>query len=377
MNAPIIRLYAFFAVLFGVLVFATSWWSVFGPSAARQRLQPPPAARRGADQARHDPRRRRQGARAHVKIDKERYRRTYPTDRLFAHAIGYSFTKLGRSGLEQYRNDELTGRRTELIGAVDSLLGRDVGDDDPHHARAEGPAGGDRRPARAQGRRGRAGAEHRQGAGDGLHARYNPNDLDEGDKFEELATDDANSPLVNRATQAGYPPGSTMKTVTATAALDPGSSRRSRPSAARTARRSRRPAQQLRQRGLREHHAHRRADQLGQHRVGRGRREARQEDDGEYMSKYGFKQPPIDSRATSWPRRARPGGKLLAPTSPRIDVGRMAIGQDKLLVTPLQMACVAATIANGGVRMEPHITQKIVDPDARRTRSRANAPSES
>jgi peptidoglycan glycosyltransferase len=29
------------------------------------------------------------------------------------------------------------------------------------------------------------------------------------------------------------------------------------------------------------------------------------------------------------------------------------------------MATVAATIANGGVRMEPHITQKIVDPDGR------------
>ena len=43
----------------------------------------------------------------------------------------------------------------------------------------------------------------------------------------------------------------------------------------------------------------------------------------------------------------------------------MAIGQDKLLVTPLQMATVAATIANGGVRMKPHITQKIVDPDGR------------
>ena len=51
---------------------------------------------------------------------------------------------------------------------------------------------------------------------------YNPNNLDEGDKFKELATDDANSPLVNRATQAGYPPGSTFKTVTATAALDSG-----------------------------------------------------------------------------------------------------------------------------------------------------------
>jgi len=43
----------------------------------------------------------------------------------------------------------------------------------------------------------------------------------------------------------------------------------------------------------------------------------------------------------------------------------MAIGQDKLLVTPLQMATVAQTIANGGVRMEPRIVEKVLDPDGR------------
>ena len=52
------------------------------------------------------------------------------------------------------------------------------------------------------------------------------------------------------------------------------------------------------------------------------------------------------------------------PRSP-VDVGRMAIGQDKLLVTPLQMATVAQTIGNGGVRMEPRLVAKVVDPDGR------------
>jgi peptidoglycan glycosyltransferase len=58
-------------------------------------------------------------------------------------------------------------------------------------------------------------------------------------------------------------------------------------------------------------------------------------------------------------------GRLLKETSGQIDVGRMAIGQDKLLVTPLQMATVAQTVANGGMRMEPRLVAKVVDPDGR------------
>src|SRR3954454_23699749 len=58
-------------------------------------------------------------------------------------------------------------------------------------------------------------------------------------------------------------------------------------------------------------------------------------------------------------------GRLLSPTSGLIDVGRMGIGQDKLLVTPLQMATVAQTIGNGGVRMKPRLVAKVVDPDGR------------
>jgi peptidoglycan glycosyltransferase len=43
----------------------------------------------------------------------------------------------------------------------------------------------------------------------------------------------------------------------------------------------------------------------------------------------------------------------------------MGIGQDKLQVTPMQMAMVASSVANDGVLMRPHITDKIVDSDGR------------
>jgi peptidoglycan glycosyltransferase len=46
----------------------------------------------------------------------------------------------------------------------------------------------------------------------------------------------------------------------------------------------------------------------------------------------------------------------------RMDPGRLAFGQDKLLVTPLQMALVASAVANGGKIMEPHLLKKVTGP---------------
>jgi peptidoglycan glycosyltransferase len=43
----------------------------------------------------------------------------------------------------------------------------------------------------------------------------------------------------------------------------------------------------------------------------------------------------------------------------------MGIGQDKLQVTPLQMAEVASAVANRGILMAPHLASSIVEPDGR------------
>src|SRR5689334_4257643 len=53
------------------------------------------------------------------------------------------------------------------------------------------------------------------------------------------------------------------------------------------------------------------------------------------------------------------------PASGNEDIGRIGIGQGGLLVTPLQMAMVAAAVANGGALMKPHFTDKVVDQDGR------------
>jgi peptidoglycan glycosyltransferase len=55
----------------------------------------------------------------------------------------------------------------------------------------------------------------------------------------------------------------------------------------------------------------------------------------------------------------------IPPGSRHQDIGRIAIGQGGLLVTPMQMAMVAAAVANDGKLMKPHFATKIVDRDGR------------
>jgi peptidoglycan glycosyltransferase len=43
----------------------------------------------------------------------------------------------------------------------------------------------------------------------------------------------------------------------------------------------------------------------------------------------------------------------------------MSIGQGGLQATPLQMAQVAAAVANGGRLMKPRLTDRVIDPDGR------------
>ena len=89
------------------------------------------------------------------------------------------------------------------------------------------------------------------------------------------------------------------------------------------------------------------------------------------MKRFGFYalpplETPADERA---PSGIYKGTKLFDPAKDTdVDPGRLAFGQERLLVTPLQMAMVAATIANDGVVMKPQVIDRIVAPDGSRDR---------
>jgi len=381
-KAPIMRLYGVVVVLFAVLIGFTSYWSVFEAEALRNQ----PANRRDELQEQRIKRGIIRTADGKLiagsrKLSDGRYRRRYPQGKLFGHPIGYSFANLGASGIETFYNDQLTGRRTELVSVFDSLLGRDrIGQDlqTTLDAKAQEVAQG--ALAAAQGGRGSVVAlDIETGAVRVMVSStpFDPNDLDDGPTFKQLSTDQTNTPLINRATQGLYPPGSTFKAVTAAAALDSGRyTPESQISGANGKSISGVPLQNFGGEDLGSVTLTfaltnsvntvfgEIGEQLGKSTMNR------------YMERFGFNErPPIDlpesQLASSGERR---NGKLIPATSRFVDVGRMSIGQDKLLVTPLQMASVAQTIGNGGVRMKPFIGKKAVDQEGRTTLS--NEPDE-
>ena len=372
MNQPVLRLYGLVVVLFGVLVVFTSRWTVFEAEALRdnplnrRELLQEQKIRRGTIRSADG----KVLARA-VPRPGDTFSRRYPTRELFAHAIGYSYTTIGRAGLERSRNDVLTGDRTELVTALESILGRsNEGDDirttlDPKAQQVAMDA------LSGSGHKGALVALDVKTGGVlamASNPSYDPNGLGDRATFARLNRDRANAPLVNRATQNGYPPGSTMKVVTAAAALDSG---RYRPDS-RVSGRNGKPISGV---PLNNFGGESFGDidltfaltnsvntvwaEVGEKLGGRTMQR--------YMERFGFyAEPPMDYPDEQMSASGvRKKGRLAEKTDDAVDVGRVAIGQGDLFATPLQMASVAQTIANGGVRLEPHIMAKSVDPDGR------------
>jgi peptidoglycan glycosyltransferase len=372
MNAPIARLFVVVVVLFAVLVGFTSRWTVFDAHALRdnpknhRQLIEEQQIRRGLIRAGDDS----VLARSLRQPDKS-YVRSYPSGRLFSHAVGYSFVRQGRAGLERFYDDDLSGRSGELGSLLDRLSGAEqTGDNlvttlDPAAQRVALEQLGGRKGA-VVALDPRTGAIRVMASVPG----YDPNTVKDQQEFNALNRDN-DAPLLNRNTQAGYPPGSTFKVVTAIAAIDSG---RYTPDS-RISGRNGKPISGV---PLNNDEGETFGDitltealtksvntvfgEIGE-KLGKVTMK-------KYMDRLGFGAPvevdlPRDERAASGERKR---GRIIAATNGAVDVGRMAIGQDKLTVTPLQMAMVASAVANGGRLMKPHIADRVVDRDGRTVR---------
>jgi peptidoglycan glycosyltransferase len=361
-NAPISRLFVVIVALFALLVVWTSRWTVFNAKSLnndvlnRRTLIDELKIKRGRIFAADGT----VLARS-VPAVGGTYKRAYPTSNLFSHAVGYSLAAQGRSaGLERSQGDALRGLQTGLSSIFGQLTPRRVGDDvhtslDPKAQRVA-----------LDGLAGRSGSvvalDPRTGAVKVMVALpgYNNNNPD--------ATGPGVSTF-NRSTQAGYPPGSTFKVVTATAAIDSG---KYSPNSVVNGNSPKTISGVPLSNDLNQSFGDidlttaltfsvntvwaQIADSLGRATMTK------------YMKRFGFyTKPPMDyppdEMAAS--RVYSSTGRPLPPGSPNEDIGRIGIGQGGLAVTPLQMAMVAAAVANGGKLMAPRLAQRVVDPDGR------------
>lgn len=372
MNRQIIKLFAFIIVLFAVLIGFTSYWSVFDAKALKEKT----VNQRPLLEQQQIPRGRILAADGTVIAKSfskghgsgKRYIRHYPLGALFGHPIGYSFVQYGQSEFEKSHNAELTGEESEFGTIIDQLTGtKQEGEQIVTNldVKAQEVAMSD---LEAAGHGAVVAIEPSTGAVKVMASNpgYNPNSIPNEKTFSRLNTEEVNAPLVNRASFARYPPGSTFKVVTAAAGLESGVIT---------------PETTINAPGSIIDEGHELANDFNQNWgsisldtaltnsvntwFGQLGQKVGQDKLFTTMEKFGFGSlPPLDLPEEEMLASGVVGehNEILTRHDP-VDLARVAIGQERLLATPLQIAMVAAGVANGGKLMKPQIWNRVVNAD--------------
>ena len=303
--------------------------------------------------------------------------RRYPHGTLTAHVVGYSTASRARTGLESSLNDFLTASNSRLSTIVDNSLDQFRGKPiKGNNVQLTIDLAAQKIALDALGTQ--CGAvvafDPRTGAVRVLVSApsYNPNAVEH--SYASIGRIKADcvpaAPLVNRATAGLYPPGSTFKVVTTAAALE---SKKYTPDSPFT------------DPGFCTEYGkpvHNFADQNGPEVFGRiALKDALVHSVNSVFCNIGkdlgakrilaqakrfgfYSAPPLETPiGERLPSGLYDKHKLYDPKlDSNVDPGRLAFGQERLLVTPLQMAMVAGALGNGGVLMQPYVVSRITAP---------------
>jgi len=297
--------------------------------------------------------------------DGDTYRRRYP-DRTLAQVVGYASFKYGAAGLEGSYQESLIGQDpADLLG---QWRARYLGERGEPGSVSLGVVPAVQRAA-ASALAGRRGAIVALDPKSGRILAslslpdFDPNAIVDASKQDEAWSQlngNKDRPLLNRVAQGLYPPGSTFKIVTAAAALESGIDPNAKI-------RVDDPFQADRSWG--DYFVRSSSGAHGDFDMALGF----QRSENIYFAKLGLqlggpkladyarklgvgKAPPLDLPAGAG--QLSKNGALDRPTL----VADTSFGQGELLVSPLQMALMAATIARGGITVEPHYATAVRDP---------------
>jgi peptidoglycan glycosyltransferase len=382
MNPRIVRLTYVAIGLIGALVVATTYWQTWAAPelAAKQDNAIKRVAEFSVDRGlilSFAPRRRLARNVEREVGSRTLYFRRYPQGPFAAHVVGYSTVARSRTGLERSLNDYLTASNANLSTVVDTVL---------DELRGEAVQGNDvRTTLDLEAQRvaleqlgTRCGAvvayDPRNGKVKAMVSSpsFDPNVVEENfGKISEITADcQEPSPLLNRASAGLFVPGSTFKVVTASAALEskkytPGSTFNDPGYCTVYGKRvnnfdTTSPFGTITLEDALAYSVNSVFCNIGLKLSAKAILDQ--------AKRFGFyERPPLETPADErQPSGLYRNGRLYYPRlDSDVDAGRMAFGQERLLVTPLQMAMVAGSIGVGGRLLEPHVVDRITAPNGR------------
>ena len=370
MNVHLRRVFYLLAASFVALILTLAYWQVY----ARESIANDPENSLQAERNMESPRGLILGNDGEtvlaesVRQDTQQgyaYEREYPGGAAFSNIIGYYSIIYGQAGVEAYMNSQLSGSGDPET--LDQLINQSTG----------GPQAGNNVELTID-------AELQQTAYDALsetdtgrgslvafepdtgnvlalvtHPSYDPSLVNEEGGFEQIQQN-PDLPLINRATQSLYPPGSTFKVITAAAGLSQGLTPSSEffdsgeyPLAGFTIRNYQ--GEQFGEVTLRTALVESINVVFSKIAV----EEVGPQNLADMAQSFGFGEgfddfmlPVTASTLGSDPSTWVPGN-----TAP------ISFGQEQVGANTFQMALVAATIANGGDMMEPRLIQEVRSPD--------------
>jgi peptidoglycan glycosyltransferase len=366
-------------ILVAVLVVMTTYWQTWAAAslAERQDNSIKRVAEFSIDRGlifSFEPRKRLARNRERSVEDRTLYFRRYPYGPLAAHVVGYSTVGRSRTGLERSLNDFLTAANSNLSTVfdktIDELRGKPVqGNDvvttlDLDAQEVANEALGTNCGA-VVALDPRTGKLLVMSSSPG----FDPNLVEESfDRIEAITAEcEPAAPLLNRASAGLYVPGSTFKVVTAAAALE---SKKYTPASSffdpgyctvygkrvnnfdTTS-----PFGTIDLTSALAYSVNSVFCNIGKKLGAKAILDT--------AKRFGFyEKPPLETPADE---RLASGlyrnGQLFYPkVDANVDAGRMAFGQERMLVTALQQAMVAGAIGVGGRLMEPHVVDRIVAP---------------
>lgn len=312
--------------------------------------------------------------------DAYKFQRKYPDGSLYASLTGYFSYIFGRSGLENSQNPVLSGSDDRLFvnRVVDLLANRQAkgGSVELTIDPLAQKTAADGLEALGKGTKGAVAAiDPKTGAILAMVSQpsYDPNKLASHDfnavqKAWNKLNADEDQPMVNRSSQQILPPGSTFKLVTAAAALENGVvddiddkvKAGSTLSFGGAAGSYTLPNENGGNCGGDRITFERALNVSCNVSFGALALKIGQDDLAEQAAKFGFGTDPLTGLASNPSRFTSDGQELNQP-----QLAQSGIGQFEVAATPLQMAMVAAGIANDGAVMKPYVVDTVRAPNLR------------